>query len=229
MQKITATFVEVAAGILPIVLVLTLLHFTVAPIPGALYQQALLGSGLMLIGLMLFLLGVDIGFAPMGESLGRSLVSRGRLWLILVAGLTLGFVITVLEPDVQVLAAQAADLTPGLSKTRVVLLIAGGVGLFVALALLRIFLRLAVVHLLALGYLLAVGLYFLVPAGTGALAFDAGGVTTGSLTVPFIMALGVGVAGISARTSSSADTFGVLALASLGPILVVLLVGGGLG
>ncbi len=225
MQKIKATLLEVAYGVIPITLIITLLQFTIAQIPWPMYFDFLGGTVLMTIGLTLFLLGIEVGFIPIGESLGSSLVQSGSMRLILLFGFVIGFAVTVPEPDVLVLATQASRMSEGVNKYALLLMIATGVGLSVALALYRIFKGIAVRKILTVGYLLALALLYFCPPEVASLAFDSGGVTTGSLTVPFIMSLGVGVASVTAKKSSSSDTFGILALASLGPVLTLLVMG----
>ncbi|ADL07374.1 protein of unknown function DUF1538 [Thermosediminibacter oceani DSM 16646] len=130
------------------------------------------------------------------------------------------------EPDVQVLAAQVDAVSDGaINKFIIVTAVACGVGIFVSLALLRIFLRIPINYLLVIGYALVFLLALVTAPEFVAVSFDAGGVTTGPMTVPFILALGVGVASVTGKRTSSSDSFGLIALASIGPILAVLLLG----
>jgi hypothetical protein len=139
----------------------------------------------------------------------------------------LGFVVTVAEPDVQVLALQVDTVSGGtISKKLIVASIALGVGIFVALALLRIFLRIPIAYLLGVGYVIVFILALFAPPEFVAVSFDAGGVTTGPMTVPFILALGIGVASVSGgHKRNENNSFGLIALASLGPVLAVLVMG----
>jgi hypothetical protein len=182
---------------------------------------------MVVMGLVFFLLGVKVGFLPIGELIGSAIVLKGKLWIILFFGFVLGFVVTVAEPDVQVLALQIDAVSGGaISKGLTIAAIALGVGIFVALALLRIFMRIPIAHLLTVGYILAFALAWFVPPEYVAVSFDAGAVTTGPMTVPFILALGVGVASVTGgQKGNSNDSFGLVALASIGPILAVLLMG----
>jgi hypothetical protein len=225
--NVKETVREVLYAILPILLLVSLLQVTVGRLPLAVFGQFIAGAVLVMAGLVLFLVGIKVGFLPMGEMIGSAMVSQGRLWLILLFGCLLGFVVTVAEPDVQVLSLQIDAVSGGtIDRGLMIGAIALGVGLFVALAMLRIFLRMRIALLLAVGYLLVFVLAFLAPAEYVAVSFDSGGVTTGPMTVPFILALGVGVAAVTGgRRGEGNDSFGLVALASIGPILAVLLMG----
>ncbi|WP_216827639.1 DUF1538 domain-containing protein [Alkalihalobacterium elongatum] len=226
MQDIRDTVKEVVYAILPITLVIVVLQFTLIWLPMEVFFQFLAGVVMVSLGLMLFLLGVHIGLLPVGEMVGSALPKTKKIGLILFFGFLLGFVVTVAEPDVRVLALQIDQVSNGeISRNILVYSVALGVGIFVALAMLRIVFNFSIKWLLLGGY----GLVFLLAAFTPAhfipISFDAGGVTTGPMTVPFILALGVGVASVLRGKTSSSDSFGLVALASIGPILAVLLLG----
>jgi hypothetical protein len=189
-------------------------------------MKRVLRAFLVSIGLILFLLGVHIGLLPIGEMIGSALPKMGKAWLVVFWGFLLGFVATVAEPDVRVLALQVDQVANGaISRNLLIYTVALGVAIFVGLAMLRILLKIPITYLLVGGY----GLIFLLAAFTPAhfvpISFDAGGVTTGPMTVPFILALGVGVASVLRGKSASTDGFGLVALASIGPILAVLVLG----
>lgn len=226
MQDIRDTVKEVVYAILPITLVIVILQFTLIWLPMEVFFQFLAGVVMVSLGLMLFLLGVHIGLLPVGEMVGSALPKTKKIGLILFFGFLLGFVVTVAEPDVRVLALQIDQVSNGeISRNILIYSVALGVGIFVALAMLRIVFNISIKWLLVGGY----GLVFLLAAFTPAhfipISFDAGGVTTGPMTVPFILALGVGVASVLRGKTSSSDSFGLVALASIGPILAVLLLG----
>ena len=226
MQDIRDTVKEVVYAILPITLVIVILQFTLIWLPMEVFFQFLAAVVMVSLGLMLFLLGVHIGLLPVGEMVGSALPKTKKIGLILFFGFLLGFVVTVAEPDVRVLALQIDQVSNGeISRNILVYSVALGVGIFVALAMLRIVFNISIKWLLVGGY----GLVFLLAAFTPAhfipISFDAGGVTTGPMTVPFILALGVGVASVLRGKTSSSDSFGLVALASIGPILAVLLLG----
>ena len=155
----------------------------------------------------------------MGERVGGNLVKTKKLWFIIGTGFVLGMMITISEPDLQVLARQVLSVP----NMVLILSVALGVGLFLAIALIRILVGFALAPLLILFYLLIFLLAMLAPADFLAVAFDSGGVTTGPMTVPFIMALGVGISAIRNDRHAEDDSFGLVALCSIGPILAVLI------
>lgn len=155
----------------------------------------------------------------MGERVGGNLVKTKKLWFIIGTGFVLGMMITISEPDLQVLARQV----PSVPNMVLILSVALGVGLFLAIALIRILVGFALAPLLILFYLLIFLLAMLAPADFLAVAFDSGGVTTGPMTVPFIMDLGVGISAIRNDRHAEDDSFGLVALCSIGPILAVLI------
>ncbi|MBM4312362.1 MAG: DUF1538 domain-containing protein [Deltaproteobacteria bacterium] len=226
-MNIKETVLEVLYAIIPVVVLISILQLTVVKLPIEVYVSFIAGSVMVVLGLVLFLVGVNVGFLPIGEMIGSAIVSKGKLWLILFIGFLLGFVITVAEPDVQVLARQVDAVSGGtISKALIVASIALGVGIFVALALLRIILRVPIAHLLIIGYISVFILAFFTPPEFVAVSFDAGAVTTGPMTVPFILALGVGVSSVAGgQKPGQNDSFGLIALASVGPILAVLIFG----
>ncbi len=226
MDNIKETVLEVVYSILPITIVITALQFTIIWLPMDVFMQFLIGVLMVGIGLMLFLLGVNVGLLPVGEMIGSALPKTKKLWIIVLFGFLLGVVVTLAEPDVRVLSTQVDQVSNGqIPKSVLILAVALGVGIFVGLAMIRIVFNFSIVYLLAVGY----GLVFLLAAFTPPtfvpISFDSGGVTTGPLTVPFILALGMGVATVLRGKSSSADSFGLVALASIGPIISVLILG----
>lgn len=216
---------ETSISVVPILLIVFVLNLTVAPVGWPMFVQFVIGGVLIILGLGVFLLGTDIGVLPVGRKVGSALVRRRSLALMLAVGLAVGFLITVAEPDVQVLASQAATVDPAISKLLLVLMIAVGVGFFVAVGFGRVILgvpyRLLLVLFYGAVFLLA---YLTAPEYLG-IAFDAGGATTGPMTVPFIMALGVGVAAVRTGKNAEQDSFGLVGLASIGPIIAVLAMG----
>jgi hypothetical protein len=222
---IKATIKEVFYSIAPITAFITLLQITFVKLPAETFISFIGGAILIFIGLTLFLLGVNVGFLPIGEKIGVSIVSKGKMWFALLAAFIIGFVVNVAEPDVQVLASQVNSVTEGtINKGAIIAIVSLGVGFFVALGILRILLKVPMKYVLLVGY----AIVFLVALFTSpsflGVAFDSGGVTTGPMTVPFILALGAGVASITSK-DSAADSFGLVALASLGPIMAVLIMG----
>jgi len=226
MEKIKEVVKEVVFAVLPISILMMVLQFTIIFMPAEVFLKFLAGVLMVGVGLILFLLGVQIGFLPIGELIGSALPRTKNVWLVVSMGFVLGFIVTVAEPDVRVLATQV-DLVSagGISKNVLIYTVAAGVGFFVALALVRIILNFSINYILVFGYLLVFALAAFAPAPFIPVSFDSGGVTTGPMTVPFILALGIGVASVLKGKSASSDGFGLVALASIGPILAVLMLG----
>lgn len=192
--------------------------------------EFLLGAIMVMCGLFFFLQGVRIGLLPVGRLIGSALPSYGSVYVLLIGAFALGVVITVAEPDVRVLAYQVDMVSGGhISSMALVLSVAVGVGVFVALSMVRLFLNIPLTVLLTGGYLIVLTLSFFAPPHYVAVAFDAGGVTTGPMTVPFILALGLGTAAVLGRRTALSGGFGLVGLASIGPVIAVLLLGVVLG
>ncbi|MBQ8398200.1 MAG: DUF1538 domain-containing protein [Clostridia bacterium] len=212
---------ESLASVLPVTGIVLLLCFTVAPIPTDAMLAFLFGAVMLIFGMGLFTLGADTAMTPIGEYVGSSITRSKRLWFIVGVALFVGIMITVSEPDLQVLAEQV----PTIPNMTLILAVGIGVGVFLVIAMLRILFRVKLSYLLIGFYLVCFGLAAFVPADFLAVSFDAGGVTTGPMTVPFIMALGVGVASIRSDKHSEDDSFGLVSLCSVGPIMAVLILG----
>lgn len=226
MNKIRETAFEVISAVIPITLLVILLQLFVIRLPLNTFIQFLVSVAMVSVGLILFLIGVHIGLLPIGELIGSLLPKTGKLWLVVFFGLLLGFVITVAEPDVRVLAIQVDMVSQGvISRNVLIFAVALGVAISVGLAMMRIILNISLYYLLIAGYTLVFILAAFTPSQFVPVSFDAGGVTTGPMTVPFILALGVGVSSVLAGKSTSTDGFGLIALASIGPIIAVLLLG----
>lgn len=226
MQKLKEITLEVVSAVIPVTLLITILEFTVIKLPINTFLQFIIGVIMVGIGLILFLLGAQIGLLPVGELIGAALAKTGRLWLAVPFGLLLGFVIAVADPDVQVLAIQVDMVSEGLiSKTVLIIAVALGVAISVAFSLLRVVLNIPLHKLLIAGYGLILILSVIAPSHFLPVSLDSGGVATGPLIVPFILALGIGLSSVLARKNSTTDSFGLVALASVGPIIALLLLG----
>jgi hypothetical protein len=202
------------------------LQLAVVHAPAAELVRFLAGSVLVVLGLLLLLTGIDLGILPMGRFIGAELPRKGSLVLIAAAAFGLGFVTTVAEPDVLILASQVAEESGGALRAQpLTWVIAAGVGFFAALALVRIVFGVSIKALLAASYALMLALSLVAPTELVALAYDAGSVTTGVLSAPILLALALGLSAVVAGRSTSSDGFGLLGLASTGPILAVLLLG----
>ncbi len=217
---------EVLAAIAPLLGVIVVLQFTIVDAPLAQFVQFLAGSILAILGMALLFAGIDHGILPMGRFIGAELPRKRSLWLIAGVGAAMGFVTTVAEPDVLILATQAeAASGNALTRHSLVLFIAAGVAILSAAGLLRIARGIALSRLLAPALALIIVLSLLAAPQFVPLAYDAGSVTTGVLTAPVLLALAIGVSSVLARRAGALDGFGLLGLASLGPILVLLLSG----
>ena len=220
-------FKESAISLAPIMAIVALLHLTIAPLAQGQFPKFLIGGVLLIMGLGVFLVGADVGMVPFGQRLGSALARRRSLILILFASFTIGFAITIAEPDVQVLAVQVSTIMPSLDKGLLLTMIAVGVGLFLLIGTGRIVLQVPLRLLLVGFYILLFAACSFVEAGFVGVAFDAGGATTGPVTVPFIMALGMGVAAAGRGKESGAhdSSFGLVGLASIGPVAAVVFFG----
>lgn len=222
MQK----FKEVIVAVLPITIIVLILNFTVAPIGTDLIFRFIIGAIFIIFGLTIFLFGTEIGVQPIGTLMGSTLAKRKNIWIVIIFGFILGFLINVAEPDLQVLARQVGIVTGGdISQISLVIVVSIGVGILVMIGLLRVIFDVALNKLLTIIYagILLLGIFS--PVAFLGIAFDAGGATTGSMTVPFILALGLGVASIQGGKESEDDSFGLLGLASAGPMIAVLTMG----
>lgn len=220
-KKLKEKWQEAVRAVLPIIGIVLLLCFSAAPISPSILLCFLMGAVLLLAGMMFFTLGAELAMTPMGERVGTCLTKSRKLLLVIVLAFLLGFIITISEPDLQVLAQQV----PAVPNMILILAVACGVGVFLVAALLRMLFKVALPPLLLIFYTIIFVLAFFVPKDFLSVAFDSGGVTTGPMTVPFIMALGVGVSAIRSDRHAADDSFGLVALCSIGPILAVMILG----
>ena len=221
LEKLSEKLKESLQAVLPIVCIVLVLCFSIAPISPSILLCFLTGAVMIVLGLMFFTLGAETSMTPMGEKVGAAMTRTKKLWIIVTLSFVLGFIITISEPDLQVLAQQV----PSIPNSVIVLAVAAGVGLFLVVALLRMLFGIPLNKLLVVCYIAVFGLALFVPKSFWAVAFDSGGVTTGPMTVPFIMALGVGIAAVRNDRHAANDSFGLVALCSVGPILAVLVLG----
>lgn len=212
---------EALTAVSPTIGIVLLLSFTIAPIPPRILLLFLFGAVMLIVGMMFFTLGAELAMTPVGERIGTRIAQSRKLGIVLLLCFVLGFVITISEPDLQVLAEQV----PSVPNAVLIVAVAAGVGVFLMIAMLRMLFSKTLRMLLIIFYLLIFALAFFVPDDFISVAFDSGGVTTGPMTVPFIMALGVGFAAVRSDKHAEDDSFGLVALCSIGPILAVLLLG----
>ena len=185
-----------------------------------------IGAVLLVLGIGMFNLGADLAMTPMGTHVGAGLSRQRKLGLLLAVCFVLGMLITIAEPDLQVLATQVSAVMNG---TVLIYAVGAGVGAFLLVAILRIVFRRTLSNILMLFYMLLFALALMLAVNDNLnllpLAFDSGGVTTGPITVPFIMALGLGISNVLGDKRSQENSFGLVALCSVGPILAVLVLG----
>jgi len=218
--------VEVVKAIAPLVAAVCLIQVLSGDVSTELFVRFLIGSALAVAGMVLLFIGIDFGVLPMGHFVGAYLPRKGSWWLMVGVAFALGVATTIAEPDVVVLATQVAAMSGGeFAAQPLSWIIAIGVGVFVALALLRIIWGLPMVYLLAVSYGAVIILSFIAPPELVPLAYDAGSVTTGVLTAPVVLALALGVSSVLADRSAVTDGFGLLGFASIGPIIALLLLG----
>ena len=218
-EKLQEKTSETLKAVIPIILIVLILCFTVAPMEPGTLLAFLGGAVLLIVGMIGFTFGADLAMIPIGENVGTCMTQTRKLWLMVVFSFILGFIVTISEPDLQVLAEQV----PSIPNMVLVLSVAFGVGLFLVAALLRMLLGISLAHMLIVLYAGVFLLAYFVPGDFIAVAFDSGGVTTGPMTVPFIMALGIGISAIRNDQRAEDDSFGLVALSSVGPILSVLI------
>lgn len=215
---------EVLSSVLPITLFVIILHFIATPLSGVMIGQFLIGAFLVVVGLAIFLVGVDLGATPIGEHAGERLVHTGKMSCLMAGGLGLGFLISIAEPDLQILATEVAELTGGaIGKFAMVIVVSVGVGLLVMTGFWRIVRSVKLRTVLWVAYFIILILAIFNDPVFHNFAFDASGATTGAITTPFILALAAGVSKIKVGQSEDArDQFGLVGLASAGAILAVL-------
>ena len=220
-KKLKEKLKEALQAVLPIIGLVLLLSFTIAPISPSILLCFLIGGILLIAGIVFFTLGAELAMSPMGERVGTAMTQSKKLWVVVALSFLLGFIITISEPDLQVLAQQV----PAVPNLTLILAVACGVGVFLVVALLRMLFSIALPPFLVCFYAVIFILAFFVPKEFLSVAFDSGGVTTGPMTVPFIMALGVGISATRSDRHAADDSFGLVALCSIGPILAVMILG----
>ncbi|MDP2842497.1 MAG: DUF1538 family protein, partial [Acetobacterium sp.] len=217
-------FREVLVSVLPITLIVVILNFTLVPLELPIMLRFLLGALLIVFGLTIFLFGVDLGIAPIGNLMGTHITKSNKVWIVIVSGLLLGFFISVAEPDLHIIAGQVAIVSDNIiTKFEIILYVSVGIALLLTLGFLRIIYNKSLSILLTILY----GLILIVSLFTTeeflAISFDASGATTGAMTVPFILALALGISSLKKGRASEDDSFGLVGIASTGAILAVML------
>lgn len=221
-SKFKEKFMETLKAVLPILVIVLLLCFSIAPIPPSVLVSFLIGAVLLIVGMLLFNVGVELSMTPIGERVGSIMTKSKSVLIVIVVSFVMGFAITISEPDLQVLAQQV----PSIPNLVLILSVALGVAVFLVFSIFRMLFGIPLGHLLVFFYAIVFTLaVFFVPGDFLAIAFDSGGVTTGPMTVPFIMAFGIGISAIRSDRHAADDSFGLVAMCSIGPILSVLILG----
>ena len=227
MSELIDKLKEVLMSVLPVTFIVLLLHFTISPLEPRLLYSFLIGSVLIIIGLTIFLFGIDQGLEPIGRGVGHTLTSSNSYAIVITVSLILGFFISFAEPDLHILAKQVHSVTSGqFDNMLMVIAVSIGIGIMMTVGMLRILsnIRLKYVFTVAYGLIFVLSM-FSTPEFL-AISFDASGATTGAITVPFILALTAGISAMKKDSKlSEADSFGVVGIASTGAILGVLIAG----
>lgn len=221
-KQLKEKILESLSSVLPITAIVLLLSITIVPLSTGTLVLFLFGALLLIFGMGLFTLGVDLAMTPMGEGMGIEMSKSKKARYPIIISFLFGIIITMAEPDLQVLAEQV----PAIPNMVLILAVAIGVGIFMMIAITRIIFKIPLNRLLIIFYgIVFLVACFLTPNTFVPVSFDSGGVTTGPVTVPFIMALGVGLATLRSDKHSREDSFGLVALCSIGPVLTVLILG----
>jgi len=221
----TEKFKEAFSSILPITIIVIILNFTLTPLGVPLIIRFIIGAILIIIGLSVFLIGVDIAITPLGSQVGATLAKSNKMWIVVVGGLIVGFFISIAEPGLIILADQVDIVTSGqISSLSILSIVSIGLALMLAMGFVRIVTNIPLYKVLTVLYILVFILALFTPIEFLTIAFDASGATTGILAVPFILALALGVSTMKKDSKASEmDSFGLVAIASVGAIMSVMI------
>lgn len=225
MNIYTEKFKEAFSSILPITIIVIILNFTLTPLGIPLIIRFIIGAILIIIGLSVFLIGVDIAITPLGSQVGATLAKSNKMWIVVVGGLIVGFFISIAEPGLIILADQVDIVTSGqISSLSILSIVSIGLALMLAMGFVRIVTNTPLYKVLTVLYILVFILALFTPIEFLTIAFDASGATTGILAVPFILALALGVSTMKKDSKASEmDSFGLVAIASVGAIMSVMI------
>ena len=227
MTVLVSKLKEVVQSVLPIVFIVLLLHWLVTPLPGLMIYRFLIGASLIVVGLTLFLFGVDLGISVIGHRMGEALARSNRVWIIAVAGIILGFFISIAEPDLHILAWQVDAVTNGsISGNGILVIVSAGIAILLSIGLIRIPFSWPLYRVLTILYAVIFVLAIFVGPEFLAISFDASGATTGALTVPFVLALALGISTMKKDSKASEkDSFCLVAIVSSGAIIAMMITG----
>lgn len=217
---------EVITAIVPMTVLIVILTVIFSPLTSEEMGSFLFGATIMMIGMTLFLFGADYSMMEVGNLAGKYLIKKRNLPILISLGFIIGIVITIAEPSVQVLGQQVYKISDGaIGRLLLIGIVSIGTGIFLAFALLRVVFKISYYRLMAIGYLGVLIASFFTTSEFMPIAFDSGGVTTGPVTVPFILALAGGMTSMIRQSKNENDSFGMVGIASLGPILAVMILG----
>ena len=221
-----STLKEVFLSSLPLAMIIIIVCGFIAPFENANdYKKLIIGYFSVIIGQTLFLDGLNISILPIGKLVGGSLIKLEKPVFIIFFGLVFGVLATVAEPALTVLARQTNMIMPIINETVFIWILGAGIGVLVGFSLYRIMKDLNIKLVFAILYIITFIMVIFVPNEFIALAFDGSGATTGDISVPFILALGLGVSVTLSKHKSNEDSFGIIGLASVGPILALFIYG----
>ena len=220
-EKLREMTLEALSAVLPITLIVFAFTVLVSPAPIGIMMLFLVGAALLIIGMGLLTTGVDMSLMPLGNDIGVSMTKPRKIALICAVSFVMGMTISFAEPDLQVLSR----LVPGIERMTLLITVSIGVGCSLLLAVLRIILSIALSKIIIVCYSIMIVLAIIAPHNFVPVAFDAGGVVTGPVAVPFILAMGLGIASIRSDRVSTEDSFGLVALCVIGPVMSVMLLG----
>ncbi|MGI6106284.1 MAG: DUF1538 domain-containing protein, partial [Raoultibacter sp.] len=206
-QKLREKVDESLSAVIPITVIVILISTFLIPMNLGTLTMFFAGALMLILGMGLFQLGAEMAMEPMGEGIGTQMSKSKRVWVVVLIAFGIGFVVTIAEPDLLVLADQVSAIPDAI----LIGTVAVGVAVFLVIAVLRVRYRIALSTLLIIFYTIMVIFSFLIPENFVAIAFDAGGVTTGPITVPFIIAVGVGLASMRSDKDVASDSFGFVA------------------
>ena len=218
--KLSEKLKESLEAVVPIIAIVLILSFTIAPVPPGILMAFIIGAILLVVGMMFFTLGAEMSMTPMGERIGTRIAQSKRLSVIIGLCFVLGFIITISEPDLQVLAGQV----PSVSNMTLILAVAVGVGIFLVAAVLRMLFSKPLSYMLLIFYPVVFILTFFVSKDFLAIAFDSGGVTTGPMTATFLLPFAQGACE-AVGGNVVTDAFGVVAMVAMTPLITIQILG----
>lgn len=227
MNVLIDRFKEILLSVFPITAIVLILNFTLVPLEIPQMLRFLLGALFIVLGLSIFLFGVDIGITPIGNLMGSHLVKTNKIAIVAIGGMILGFIIAIAEPDLHILAGQVDSITSGLiSKFSIVVVVSIGIGLLLSLGFARIAYNISIHRTFTVIYaLIFISALFISPEFL-AISFDAAGAVTGAMTVPFVLALATGISAPKKDSKASEeDSFGLVGITATGAVITTMLMG----